>query len=559
MLAPAHTEVATASATHAANTQAMALSSRHALVASPRIPNLFDDTTHWDTSVSPVRVRDRPTPTPCSGLVETMVMAAETLDSTIRPRSHRQAHVGRRRLEAPLASELVPLAALLFGCVLTALSFGSSWVHLAYRLPRMHAVIDTAIGLVSLLLAYLVYGRVQALGRQRDSVLAFALGFGGIVNLFAAVTQGVSSAPPGRFAVWTPTIGRLLVAVLFAAAAVMPAARLRHQVRFSTLAVEVTVPFLALMAIVGVVSAHLPWSPELAISPKDASKPLFVGPGLLLVAQVLILVAYSAAAWGFSRRRSEDGDLMTWLASGCALFAIASLDYFAFPSIFSDWIYVGDVLRLAGMVLFLVGAAREISGYWRRSAAMEERRKLAHDLHDGVAQELAYIASIARRLEGDVPVRDARRLADAAQHALDESRLVISTLAGAGNPSEQLAMTARDAAHRYDLGLVLDLPTQLDLPANAVEALLRILREAINNAGRHAHATTVRVSLQVGEVVALTVADDGEGFDATEATSGFGLTSMRERAEAIGGVFAITTAPREGATIEVEIPWRSAS
>ena len=187
---------------------------------------------------------------------------------------------------------------------------------------------------------------------------------------------------------------------------------------------------------------------------------------------------------------------------------------------------------------------------------MEERRKLAHDLHDGVAQELAYIASIARRLEADVPMRDARRLADAAQHALDESRLVISTLAGAGNPSEQLALTARDAAHRFDLDLVLDLPTELDLPSNAVEALLRIVREAINNVGRHAHATVVWVSLRTGDAIVLTVADDGDGFDAAVESSGFGLTSMRERAEAISGVFTMTTAPGHGATIEVDIPWR---
>ena len=153
-------------------------------------------------------------------------MAAEALDSEVDPLHHRRAAVGRgRRIEAPLASELVPVAALLLGGGLTALSFGSPWVHLAYHLPRMHAIIDTTIGLVSLLLAFLVYGRVQALGRLRDSVLAFALGFGGAVNLFAAVTQGISAKPPGRFAVWTPTIGRVLVAGLFVTAAVMPPRR----------------------------------------------------------------------------------------------------------------------------------------------------------------------------------------------------------------------------------------------------------------------------------------------------------------------------------------------
>src|SRR5205085_3819133 len=143
----------------------------------------------------------------------------------LETRATRQPHgpaASRHRIEAPLASELVPVTVLILGCIVTALSFESSWLHLAYRLPRMHAVIDTTIGLASLLLAYLVYGRVEALGRQRDAVLAFALGFGGIVNVFAAVTQGISSAPLGRFAVWTLTIGRLPVAVLFAAAASAP-------------------------------------------------------------------------------------------------------------------------------------------------------------------------------------------------------------------------------------------------------------------------------------------------------------------------------------------------
>ena len=186
---------------------------------------------------------------------------------------------------------------------------------------------------------------------------------------------------------------------------------------------------------------------------------------------------------------------------------------------------------------------------------MDERRRLAHDLHDGVAQELAYMASVARRLERASQMPDARRLADAAQHALDESRLVISTLVGAGNPSAQLAITARDAAHRFDLELVLDLPDDLALPANAVEALLRIVREAINNAGRHAHASTVRVSLHLGDVIALTIADDGAGFDTTADRSGFGLTSMRERSEALGGVFTLTAAPGDGTTIQVDIPW----
>jgi hypothetical protein len=85
---------------------------------------------------------------------------------------------------------------------------------------------------------------------------------------------------------------------------------------------------------------------RLAVSPTDASKPLFVGPSLLLIAPGLVAVVYTVAGWSLSRRRTERDDFLTWLASSCLLFAMASVDYIAFPSIFADWIYVGDVLRL---------------------------------------------------------------------------------------------------------------------------------------------------------------------------------------------------------------------
>ncbi|HTL86317.1 MAG TPA: sensor histidine kinase, partial [Acidimicrobiia bacterium] len=259
--------------------------------------------------------------------------------------------------------------------------------------------------------------------------------------------------------------------------------------------------------------------------------------------------------WGFSRLRSTEDDLMTWLAAGCMLFGLASFEYLAFPSIFSEFIYVGDFLRLAGVMLLLVGGAREIRGYWQRTAAMDERRKLAHDLHDGVAQELALIATIARRMEVNGSTRDTRRLADAAQHALDESRLVISTLAGAGNVAEQLALTARDAGHRFDLAVELDMPETLDLPGQVAEALLRIVREAITNAGHHAGATRVKVQVKEGPpATVITVSDDGVGFDVDETTGGFGLTSMRERAEAMGATFTMESLPGQGTTIRVEIP-----
>jgi signal transduction histidine kinase len=477
---------------------------------------------------------------------ENTEMAADA----IRAQSTRASGPEERTLELPRGSQLVPVVVLILGCVVTAVSVKSSWVHLAYRLPRMHAIFDTSVGLISLLLAYLVFQRVEVLQRERDYELAFALGFSGLVNLFSAITQGVSSIPLSRGVVWMTTIGRLLVAVMFAVAALTPDTR-RHEDfdRPLRLAIGMVLAFTALMLAVALLSLSLPWSRDLAVSPTDASKPLFVGPTLLLAAQAAIAVAYAIAGWAFSRRASRD-DLMTWVASFCLLFALASVDYLAFPSIFSDWIYVGDFLRLAGVFLLLVGAVREIGRLRRDAIVIEERRRVAHDLHDGVAQELALIATMARRLEREPTARDARRLADAAERALDESRLVISALAGAGNASEQLTLTARDTARNFDLDLMLSIPNQLDLPPATVEALCRIMREAITNIGRHAHASSARVTVDVSDGFLLEVTDDGRGFDPTQ-DGGFGLTSMKERAESVGGTFEVDTSPA-GTTIRIE-------
>ena len=461
-----------------------------------------------------------------------------------------------RRLALVPASQVVPIAALVLGCALTALAFDASWVRLAYRLPRMHGVLESAIGLVSVLVAYLVYGRVRTFGRLRDLVLAFALGFSAVLHLFVAISQGVSSGPPDRLEVWTITFGRLLAAVLFAAAALVPADVGARGARVTRFVFGVAIAFYALVAVVAVTALRLPWAEDLAISPTDASKPLFVGPSLLLVLAALVPVAYSVAGWQFIRRSAPGDNLMPWVAAACMLFALAGLNYLAFPSLFSDWIYVGDLLRLGGMLLLLVGAAREIRSYWQRTVAMEERRRLRRDLHDGVAQELAFIATMARRLERDTGAQNARRLADAAQHALDESRLVISTLAGAGDPAEQLALTARDAAHRFDVAVIVDVPQDVNLRPEVTEALFRVVRESITNAGRHAKATTVRVCLRVAPNVTLVVEDDGQGFDPARQTPGFGLPSMRERAEAVGGTFSVSSLVGEGTTVRFEMPPR---
>jgi signal transduction histidine kinase len=88
------------------------------------------------------------------------------------------------------------------------------------------------------------------------------------------------------------------------------------------------------------------------------------------------------------------------------------------------------------------------------------------------------------------------------------------------------------------------------------EALTRILREAVTNAVRHGGAPTVSVLLRDVDGILLRVTDEGRGFDASEPPSDahFGLTSMRERTEALGGEFKLSSQPGRGTSIEVLLP-----
>jgi signal transduction histidine kinase len=83
------------------------------------------------------------------------------------------------------------------------------------------------------------------------------------------------------------------------------------------------------------------------------------------------------------------------------------------------------------------------------------------------------------------------------------------------------------------------------------EVLLRVMAEALRNAARHGHADCVSVAL-TADPLSLTVADDGCGFDPDEVvTRGFGLTSMRERAEGAGAAYALTSGPGKGSRVQV--------
>jgi signal transduction histidine kinase len=215
-------------------------------------------------------------------------------------------------------------------------------------------------------------------------------------------------------------------------------------------------------------------------------------------------------------------------------------------------------LRAAAVMLVLMVAAREIAGRSHGLVAagiVEDRRRVARDLHDGLAQELAFIASQSKRLATAFDPEIMSYVGLAAERALDESRTLIGALSRpADEPLDQaLARAARDVAARAGARVELSVQPDVRVPSEAGEALVRIVREAVTNAVRHGGAENVRVRLVRDHSVCLMVDDDGLGI-VGEPVAGFGLTSMRQRAESLGGCFQLSSRPGGGTSIEITLP-----
>lgn len=192
-------------------------------------------------------------------------------------------------------------------------------------------------------------------------------------------------------------------------------------------------------------------------------------------------------------------------------------------------------------------------------ATREDRRRIARELHDGLAQELAFIASkvTSSQMTGGRQ-RALQQVADAADRALDEARRAIAILSETPEALHvSLSQTAEDLAARHGMVARLDVSEDIVLSGEVTENLLRIVREAITNAARHGHASTVTLRLvQDGDVVRLLVSDDGQGFDAAgpREARGYGLTFMEERCASIGGSLDLSSQTGIGTRVEVRLP-----
>ena len=187
-----------------------------------------------------------------------------------------------------------------------------------------------------------------------------------------------------------------------------------------------------------------------------------------------------------------------------------------------------------------------------------ERRQVAADVHDLVMQDLS-LALATTRMIAHEPARAAELAADAvaaAERALAAARGIIGELADRehGSIVALLERTVHEAARGtpLDFSATATLSEAPDPPT--ADTLVHIGREAVTNAVKHAGASRVHVSLSHDEEWRLTVRDDGRGFDPLRATPGFGLSSMRAQASALGGSMMLRSAIGKGSEVEVTLP-----
>jgi signal transduction histidine kinase len=207
-------------------------------------------------------------------------------------------------------------------------------------------------------------------------------------------------------------------------------------------------------------------------------------------------------------------------------------------------------------------------------AALQERERLARELHDGAGQVLGYASMQAQAIrkhlrDGNTAAAEAQltRLATAAAAAhIDIRESILNLRAGSGASVSFLA-TLRQYLAAYgdnygihaELALLEDLEEDDFAPDTGVQ-LLRVIGEALTNARKHSGCACVRVSLtREGGQVRIIIADDGNGFDAGKLAAGethFGLEFMRERMVQVGGALEIDSRPGGGTQVALGVPVR---
>ena len=253
-----------------------------------------------------------------------------------------------------------------------------------------------------------------------------------------------------------------------------------------------------------------------------------------------------------------------------------------------------DLLRsVAGLVAGAIENARLHRRLADREEALErfaertvewqeqERRRLAHEIHDGISQRIVslffHLSAAADAIPADpaLAAEQVARAQELAAAALDEARSAIGGLRPPVLDDLGLAASLDSLAHSFPTLDVRVEAAELRMAEHAETAVYRTAQEALQNVAKHAGAQSVRLRLsRHRDRVVLEVADDGAGFDTAAPSvgspggpgpagaagpTGFGLAGMRERAELLGGQLDLAAAPGRGTTVRLTIPFLPAA
>lgn len=209
----------------------------------------------------------------------------------------------------------------------------------------------------------------------------------------------------------------------------------------------------------------------------------------------------------------------------------------------------------------------------REVAVIEERERIARELHDGIAQFLGYVITKVQATRLFLEKGNSKKVDEYLFQIEDETRKqsidVRASILGLkifSAKEHQLASDIREGLEQSNRFMDLEINLNLDprlkdlsLDPEIELQLIRIVREAVSNVRKHSQAKNANVNLELLEpnAIKISIVDDGVGFDpgmvGEKGQPHFGLATMKERAESIGAIFEIKTGPKEGTTISVTL------
>jgi signal transduction histidine kinase len=465
---------------------------------------------------------------------------------------------------------------------------------------------DVAVNSLTLLaagsLAALALARYRESGRLAglfQSSAFLLLGWVALVNMAVIVLRaegrfGLSlGGQPEQLPIYVSTISRLVAGAILVVGGAAAVGALHRPPRLRR---TLLLPIAILTAVTALLYFVREFVPDL-----DTFLPQFVGPagiqqmiaeprfsgplpdvtGLAVLLQSVSVAIYLAGAALYRSSFLRNGPVADgYLAMAMLIGAFAEIHFMFYPGVYGGLVTTSEALRLAFFVVLLLGINAESRSDLRalrsayaaldrlrtseaERATLEERTRLARELHDGLAQDLWFAKLKHERLVPHVP-DEHRALAAEVTEALDSAiaeakQAVVTMRADERDVSleELLSRTVDEFATRTGVRAdfaAADLPDSL-APRTQVE-LLRVLQEALTNVGKHADATVVRVNAEVGNgELLLTVIDNGRGFRPGETLGdGVGMQGMKERARLMGGELRVASEPSAGTQLQVSVP-----